>query len=69
MANGPWTVVIQGSGPYQNLATSPDAIYSDVDQLLVAFIQTLEAAGHVIIINQFVVGNPASVTISGAFGP
>ena len=60
MANGVWSIVIQGTGPYQN--TDINAIQYDADKLLPHLVEVLSNAGHVIKTAGFYNSQPGSLT-------
>ncbi len=64
MAKGIWTVLIQGTGPYQN--NSPGSELSDVDKLVARFLENLFAQGHTIQVSNFSPTQPSPVVISTA---
>jgi len=71
MANGPWTILIQGTGPFQNNTggQNPAANQFDADQLMQILINDLSANGHVITDAELQVGSPPTVTRSGESAP
>jgi hypothetical protein len=62
MANGPYTIYIQGTGPYQN--TDPNSPQYDAEKLLKAYVDGLISQGHTIQDAGIVVGQPNPVTVS-----
>ena len=62
MANGPYTLVIQGTGPFNN-SSDPNSINYDADKLLKVLTDSLITQGHTIQVASFLAGQSNPVTV------
>ena len=61
MANGVWTIVIQGTGPYKN-DTDKNAYQYDADKAIPNLVDLLSSKGQNVTSSSFYNSQPASVT-------